>query len=149
MVAGGNGKNSVSFWNTKTFKKEHEVDCECLSYNGLIELPNGCVVVGSGYSTIINVIDTKTYQRIKQIECKGYIVSEGYYPCLHLFSNKTFIYSRNGCFCQISSTTYKVLFKTKKKEEFNGYAITSTLNGKYIIGSNDNKGISIFKVNYN
>ena len=37
MVAGGHGTNSVSFWNTKTFKKEHTVACcECLSLIGLI-----------------------------------------------------------------------------------------------------------------
>ena len=151
MVAGGRGKNSVSFWNTTTFKKEHTVECcECLSLNGLIELPNGCVAVSGAKSLTIDVIDTERYQRIKQIKCEGYIVrGGGYSSSLHLLSNGTFIYSHSGCFCQLSSTTYEVLYKDKKEKEFKGYAMTSTLDGKYIIANNDNDGISIFKVTYN
>ena len=68
---------------------------------------------------------------------------------LHSLSNETFIYSCSGCFCQISSTTYEVLYKKKKEKEFYGQAITSTSDGKYIIADNYNNGISIFKVNYN
>ena len=151
MVAGGcYGNNIVSFWNTTTFKKEHTVECcECFSYNGLIELPNGCVAVSGGRSSTIDVIDTKTYQRIKQIQCEGYIVDSYGFSSLHLLSNGTFIYSHGDCFCQISSTTYEVLYKDKKEKEFRGYAMTSTSNGKYIIADNWNKGISIFKVDYN
>ena len=150
MVAGGN-RQSVSFWNTITFKKEHTVECcECHSSNGLIELPNGCVAVTGGESSTIDVIDTKTYQRIKQIQCEGYIMrsGDGFWSSLHLLSNGTFIYSHCGCFCQISSTTYEVLYKDKKEKEFRGATITSTSNGKYIIADNGNKGISIFKVDY-
>ena len=104
--------------------------------------------MSSGYSSTIDVIDTKTYQRIKQIKCEGYIGSGSYVSSLHLLSNGTFIYSHNECFCQISSTTYEVLYKEKKEKEFYGIAMTSTSNGKYIITDNDNKGISIFKVDY-
>ena len=148
MVAGGIGK-SVSFWNTITFKREHAVECcQCFSFNGLIELPNGCVAVSGGGSSTIDVIDTKTYQRIKQIQCEGYIVSGSGCSSLHLLSNGTFIYSHSGCFCQISSTTYEVLYKDKKEEEFGGIAMTSTSNGKYIIANNYNDDISIFKVLY-
>ena len=150
MVAGGSGYN-VSFWNTTTFKKEHTVECcGCFSCNGLIELPNGCVAVSGGSSSTIDVIDTKTYQRIKQIQCEGYIVGSYDYgrSSLHLLSNGTFIYSYNGCFCQISSITYEVLYKDKKEKEFEGDAMTSTSNGKYIIANNWNDGISIFKVDY-
>ena len=152
MVAGGRGwnKKSVSFWNTITFKKEHTVECcECYSYNGLIELPNGCVAVSGGESSTIDVIDTKTYQRIKQMQCGGYIGSGGgSWSSLHLLSNGTFIYSHEGCFCQISSTTYEVLYKDKKEKEFEGWTMTSTSNGKYIIADNYNYGVSIFKVDY-
>ena len=149
MVAGGTGKNIVSFWNTITFTKEHTVECcDCLSYNGLIELPNGCVAVSGGSSSTIDVIDTKTYQRVKQIQCEGYIGSSGGCSSLHLLSNGTFIYSHRGCFCQISSTTYEVLYKDKKEKEF-GEAMTSTSNGKYIIAHNYNCGVSIFKIEYN
>ena len=148
IVSGGYGK-SVSFWNTKTFQREYSVECcDCTSLNGLIELPNHHVAVSGGDSSTIDIIDTEHYQRIKQIECKGYIGSDGYFPSLHLLNNGTFIYSRGGCFCQISSTTYEVLFKDKMKDEFEGDAITSSSNGKYIIANNENKGISIFRVNY-
>ena len=140
------------FWNTITFKKEHTVKCcDCDSFSGLIELPNGCVAVsGGGRSSTIDVIDTERYQRIKQIKCEGYIVSSGYgWSSLHLLSNGTFIYSHKGCFCQISSITYEVLYKDKKEKEFRGWTMTSTSNGKYIIANNYNKGISIFQVTYN
>ena len=149
MASGGDGKN-VSFWNTKTFKREHSVECcICYSLNGLIELPNHHIAVSGGDSSTIDIIDTEHYQRIKQIECKGYIVGDGgYYSSLHLLNNGTFIYSHDGCFCQISSTTYEVLFKDKKEDEFRGTAITSSSNGMYIIASNWNRSISIFRVNY-
>ena len=148
MVSGGDGK-SVSFWNTTTFKKEHSVECcNCWSWNGLVELANRCVAVSGGYSSTIDVIDTEKYQRIKQIECKDYIVSGGGYSSLHLLNNGTIIYSHVGCFCQISSTTYEVLFKDKMKDEFRGLAITSSSKGKYIIANNYNRGISIFRVDY-
>ena len=83
-----------------------------------------------------------------QIECKDYIVGDGYYPSLHLLNNGTIIYSHEGCFCQISSTTYEILFKDKMKDEFGGYAIASSSKGKYIIASKYNDGISIFRVDY-
>ena len=105
--------------------------------------------MSGGGSSTIDVIDTEKYQRIKQIECKDYIVGDGYYDSsLHLLNNGTIIYSRGGCFCQISSTTYEVLFKDKMKDEFLGSAITSSSKGKYIIASNYNDGISIFRVDY-
>jgi WD40 repeat protein len=150
MVAGGTGNNNVSFWNTITFTKEHTVECcECLSLNGLIELPNGYVAVSGGTSSTIDVIDTETYQRIKHIQCEGYISGDVWsFSSLRLLSNGTFVYSRKGCFCQISSTTYEVLFKDKKEKEFRGEAITSPSNGKYIIANNNNDGISIFKMNF-
>ena len=149
MIASGN-EWSMSFWNTITFKKESIVECcDCTSLNGLIELPNHCVVVSGGLSSTIDVINTETYQLIKQITCEGYIVSGGDgYSSLLLLSNGTFVYSRKGCFCQISSTTYEVIFKTKMKNECKGHAITSSLNGKYIIADNDNHGISIFRVSF-
>ena len=148
MVSGGWGK-SVSFWNITTFKKEHSVECcDCGSLNGLVELANRCVAVSGVYSSTIDVIDTEKYQRIKQIECKDYIVGGGYYSSLHLLNNGSIIYSHEGCFCQISSTTYEVLFKDKMKGEFIGSAITSSSKGKYIIASNYNSGISIFRVDY-
>ena len=150
MIASGN-EWSMSFWNTTTFKKEHIVECcDCTSLNGLIELPNHRVAVSGGLSSTIDVINTETYQLIKQITCEGYIVSgDDGYSSLRLLSNGTFVNSRKGCFCQISSTTYEVLFKDKKEKEFRGETITSILNGKYIIAKNLNKNISIFKVNYN
>ena len=150
MVSGGRGGSvSLSFWSTITFKREHSVECcDCHSLNGLIELPNHHVAVNGGRSSTIDIIDTEHYQRIKQIECKGYIVSDSGFSSLHLLNNGTFIYSHCGCFCQISSTTYEVLFKDKMEGEFEGWAITSSSNGKYIIADNRNKGISIFRVNY-
>ena len=66
---------------------------------------------------------------------------------LHLLSNGTFVYSHRGCFCQ-SSITYDVLFKDKKEDEFEGYAMISSSNGNYITVNNWNDGISIFKVDY-
>ena len=149
MVSGGWGKG-VSFWNTTTFKKEHSVECcDCWSLNGLVELANRCVAVSGACSSTIDVIDTEKYQRIKQIECKDYIVGGGYYfSSLHLLNNGSIIYSHEECFCQISSTTYEVLFKYKMKDEFIGSAITSSSKGKYIIANNYNRGISIFRVDY-
>ena len=73
MIASGNVK-SVSFWNIKTFTKKHTVECcDCFSLNGLIELPNLYVAVSGIDSSTIDVINTETYQLIKQIQCKGYI----------------------------------------------------------------------------
>ena len=141
----------MSFWNTKTFKKEHIVECcNCRSLNGLIELANRRVAVSGGGSSTIDIIDIEKYERIKQIECEEYIGSSDYgCSSLRLLSNGTFIYTHKGCFCQISSTTYEVFFKDKIEKEFQGCAITSISNGKYIIASNDNKCISIFTVDYN
>ena len=148
MVASGSG-NTVSFWNTKTFIKEHSVPCcNCSSFNGLIELPNHCIDVSGGSSSTIDIVDTEKYQRIKQIECKMYINSNNYVSSLYLLNNKTFVYSHKGSFCQISSTTYEVVFKYNKEGEFGGAAIISSSNGKFIIASNWNNGISIFRVNY-
>ena len=115
MVAGGWAER-ISFWNTKTFKKEHTVKCcNCFSFNGLIELPNHCVAVSGGGSSTIDVIDTETYQRIKEIKCEGYIVGSGGWSSLHLFKNEIFLYSHAGCFCQISSTTYEIVLNTKRR----------------------------------
>ena len=137
------------FWNTTTFKREHSVECcDCISSNGLIELPNHCIAVSGYSSSTIDIIDTEHYQQVTRIACKGYIETGLPYSSLHLLSNGTFIYSHWGCICQISSTTYEVLFKDKMKGEFKGYAITSSSKGKYIIASNDNRGISIFRVDY-
>ena len=58
MIAGGFAK-SVSFWNTKSFKKEHTV--ECYNCDSLIELPDHCVAVSSGCSSTISVIDIERY----------------------------------------------------------------------------------------
>ena len=111
--------------------------------------------MSGGSSSAINIIDIKEYRRIKQIECIGYIGNNysNRYSSLHILNNGTFIYSFAECFCQISSTTYKVLLPIKMKNEFRGDAITSSLNGKYIIASkgynySSRDGISIFKVNY-
>ena len=90
---------------------------------------NHCVAVSGGESSTIDVIDTETYRNIKQIKCEGYIDIElGYYSSLHLLSNGTFIYSHEGCFCQISSITYEVLYKDKMEKEFKGIAMISTSN---------------------
>ena len=149
MVSGGDG-DSVSFWNTITFKKEHSVECcDCDSYNGLIELPNHCIAVNSGLSSTIDVIDTEKYERIKQITCEGYIGGiDCSYSSLHLLRNGTFIYSHEEYFCQISSTTYEVIFKFKMEKEFRGDIITSSSNGKYIIADKCSGGLTIFKVDY-
>ena len=152
MVCGGDGK-CVSFWSTKTFTKEHSVECcDCSSLNGLIELPNHHIAVSGGWSASIDIINTEHYQRIKQIECNDYIISRniiGYPSSVHLLNNGTFIYSHDKCFCQISSTTYEMLFKYKMINEFGGYyAVISSENGKYIIANNKTKGISIFKVSF-
>ena len=139
----------MSFWNTKTFTKAHSVECCCCwSYNGIIELPNNRIAVSGGYSSTIDIIDIMKYQRVKQIECEDYIAKGGWYSSLHLLRNGTFIYSHEGCFCQISSTTYEILKPIKIEGEFRGAAITSSSNEKYIITDNDNDGISIFRINY-
>ena len=127
----------------------HELTVTCCDCTSLIKLPNHCVAVSSGKSSKIHVIETEYYQLIKVIECKDYIVSDGYnYSSLHLLNNGTFIYSHRGCFCQISSMTYKVIFKYKRKNEFEGSVTISSSNGKYIIVDNWSYGLSIYKVNY-
>ena len=141
--------NSVSFWNIKTFTKEHSVACcNCDSFNGLIMLSNRYIAVSGGDSATIDIIDTEHYQRIKQIECKDFIVINDFPSSIYLLNNGTFIYSHNGSFCQISSTTYEVLFKFKMEDEFNGNAIISSANDKYIIAVNQKEGISIFKIDF-
>ena len=99
-------------------------------------------------SLTIDIIDIELYQRVKQITCEGYILTSNFFSSLHLLSDGTFIYCHEGCFCQISSTTYKVLFKHKMKDKFRGVAITMTLNRRYIISDNMNNAISIFRVEY-
>ena len=149
MIVSGQG-TSVSFWNTRTFMKEKSVKCFwCYSLNGLIKLPNHCIAVNGRSSSTIDIIDTETYQLIKQIECGGYININNSYSSLHLLNGGTLIYYHDGCFCQISTITYKVLFKSKMNDEFGGIAITSLSNEKYFIVDNKKKGISVFKVNHN
>ena len=148
MVSAGWGK-SISFWNINTFTKEHSVTCcGCFSLNGLIELPNHCVAVSGGGASTIDIIDTNNYQRIKQIQCKDYIVSSLDFSSIHLLKDGTFIYSHEGRFCQISSTTYEIIVKIQKEDEFVGSVITSSSNGKFVIANNNKYGISIFKVGY-
>ena len=142
MVAGGRGE-TVSFWNTITFEKVRTV--ECCDCENLIELHNHYVAVSGASSPAIDIIDPENYRAIKRIEYRGYIGSGG---LLHLLNNGTFIYSNEGCFCQISSTTYEVLLPIKMEKEFLGFSIASSSNGEYIIADNWNKGISIFKVSY-
>jgi WD40 repeat protein len=104
MASSGYG-NSISFWNTQTYTKEHSVTCcDCNSFSGIIELPDThYIAVSGGCSSSIDIIDTENYQLVKQIECKDYIINNGYCSSLHLLNNGTFVYSRNGSFCQISS----------------------------------------------
>ena len=150
MASSGYG-NSISFWNTQTYTKEHSVTCcDCNSFNGIIELPDThYIAVSGGCSSSIDIIDTENYQLIKQIECKDYITSGNGYSSLYVLNNGTFIYSHKGCFCQILSTpTYEILFKLKMADEFRGEAITNSSNGKYIIMNNDKQGISIFRANF-
>lgn len=149
MVSSGYGW-SVSFWNTKTFIKEHSVGCcLCWSARGIIELPNHRIAVCGGHSSTIDIIDTEYYQRVKQIEYNGYIVkSDASWSSLIILNHGTFIYIHDERFCQISSTTHEVLVPIRMWDEFKGDAITIALNGKYIISDNRKCGISVFKVNY-
>ena len=106
---------------------------DCTSFNGLIELPNHCVAVSGGESLTIDIKDTQKHQLIKQIVCKGYLDNEFLtFSSLHLLNNGTIIYSHNGCFCQISSTTYEILKIIKMEKEFEGRIIISSSNRKYI-----------------
>ena len=149
MVSGGYEKR-ISFWNTKTFIKEHSIECcHCWSWNGLIELPNHYIAVNGGEATTIDIIDTERYKLFKRIECNDYIIKGGdVVSSLHMLNNGTFIYSHIGRFCQISSNDYNILFKTKMGDEFRGDTIISSSYGKYILTSNKKKGISIFRVEF-
>ena len=148
FVSGENG-NSISFWNTNTFIKEHSVPCcACHSNSGLIELSNHYIAVNGGTSLSIDIIDTEHYQRIKQIECKDYIISmEGSVSSLSLLNSEILVYSHHECCCLISKT-YEILHNTKIQGEFEGSAIINSLNGKYIAASNANTGISMFSLNF-
>ena len=151
MVSGGQGK-SVSFWNLRELQKECSVPCtDCTSINGIIELPNHCIAVNGGLSSTVDIIDTKHYQLINQIECEGYIARSQHIifcSCLHLLKNGTFIYSHEGNFCQMSATTHAVFFKYRMKGEFRGHALTISSNGKYIMADNWKSSLSLFKVDY-
>ena len=94
MVSGGNG-NSVSFWDTRTFKKEHTVECCKYSLNGLIELSNHCIAVNAVDDSAIYVIDTEEYQQIRQTRYEGYIGSGSgnLYSSLHVLSNGIHLFS--------------------------------------------------------
>ena len=146
MVSSGNG-NSVSFWNINTFSKEHSVSCcNCNSFHGIIELPHHRIAVSGGGASTIDIIDTEHYKVIKQIECKNYIDNCSNFSSIYLLNNETFIYSHEGNFCQIATSTYEVLFKFQIEDEFRGDAIMGLSNGKYIVANNKKKGISIFKL---
>ena len=149
LASSGKGEK-ITFWNTNTFAKEHSVGCcNCSSSNGLIELPNHYIAVSGGLSTSIDIIDTDNYQLFKQIECNDYIISSGvYYSSLHLLNNETFIYSHNGCFCQVSTNEYEIVFKVKMEDEFEGATVISSSNDKYVVASNNKKGVSIFKIKF-
>ena len=101
-----------------------------------------------GVFFIIHIFDTYTYHRIKQIQCKDYLENYDTFSSLYPLNNGTFIYSHKGYFCQISSTTYEILFKDEVTDEFRGTFIISSSNGKYIIADNENEYISIFRANY-
>ena len=118
MIASGNVK-SVSFWNIKTFTKKHTVECcDCFSLNGLIELPNLYVAVSGIDSSTIDVI-------INTETCQliKQIQCKGYI-------------SGYGSAMEHSFTLIMDI------------VIISSSKGKYIIANIDNRGISIFKVNY-
>ena len=68
LFSSGLGKQ-VTFWNLKTYKKEHTVNC-CIanSYNGLIELSNNYIAVTGGDSSSIDIINTDTYEVFKNIK---------------------------------------------------------------------------------
>ena len=65
---------------------------------------------------------------------------------LHLLKNGTFIHTKNGCFCQFSTTNCQELFKYKNEGEFVGFATISSSDGGSIIANNYSDEISIFKV---
>ena len=152
FVSGGYGKE-ISFWEMETFTKENSVQCcDCCSLNGLIELPKHYIAVSGGLAKSIDIIDTDNYQLFKQIKCDNFIFGNSgisvYYSSLCLLDNKSFIYSHNGYFCQVSSTENEILFTDKMEDTFEGANIIYSSNGKYIIGNNKQKGISIYKVGF-
>ena len=105
-----------------------------ISFNRIIELPNHHIAVNGTFSSIIDIIDTTHYLRIKQIKCEGYMVrnnnlGEMSLSSLHLLKNGMFIYTKNGCVCQFSATNYQELFKYKKEGEFRGFATISSSDG--------------------
>ena len=83
----------------------------------MIKLPNHCVAVYGFNSTIDIIIDTECYQLITRISFKDYDFRERS-SSLHLLNNGTFVFFNQGCFCQISSTTYEVMFNVETSTHF-------------------------------
>ena len=141
----------VTFWNLRTYKKEHTVRC-CIgsSYKGLLELSNNYVAVTGGGSSstasidIIDVINHKLFKKIKY-DC---ITGDGYYPSLSSLNKGTFIYAHNNYLCQLSANNFDLKFKIKTTNEMTGISIISNSSAKYLISTNEQSGISIFKIEY-
>ena len=147
LASSGNGKR-ITFWNVNTSVKDHTMKCCHCDRNGLTELHEHFIAVSGGDSSSIDVIDTHKYKLVKQIKCNGYIGSSNNVAALCLLNSASFVYCHDGCFCQIDSTCWDVVFKLKIDGEFKGTTVVCTADGKYIVANNDKKGISVFKIKY-
>ena len=149
---GNEGFGFLSFWNLTTYKKEHVTKgIHTSSSNGLIELPNKCLAVSDSPSVFI--VDWVKYVVIKQVIEEEYIFN---YGSLCLLDKSSFVYAREGYFCQVFFGNFQVGYKTKMIGSFDGRGGLVVMKGekgtekhkdRYIIVDNgEGNGISMFRL---
>ena len=119
-------------------------DIQCYGKHAMVILDNGHIAVASASEIII--IETVLFKIVKIIKETKYIEDNDYLRSLFVMDNKFLIYACKGKFLQIDILDeYKVIYKNKIDEEFEGEGLLCLEEGKYVIGDNWNYGITVFE----
>lgn len=135
----------LSFWDLVSFSLITVMkDIQCYGKHALVTFDNGHVAVASASEIII--IETVLFKIVKVIKENKYIEDNDYLRSLFVMDNRFLIYACKGKFLQIDILDeYKVIYKNKIDEEFEGEGLLCLEEGKYIIGDNWNYGITVFE----
>ena len=140
---------SISFWDTYIYKKLHTMNGYYTDKaTHMTELSDGNIAVSDCFSDEypIIIIDTVSYTVIKHIKSEGYITRVS---SLHSLDDFSFVFVYNEKFLQISIIDYKIMFKSKKESNLDGYyGVITIQKGKYLAITNNLKGITIIKPRY-
>ena len=145
LVASCAWKKAILFWDLDT----NECIGNIMGYyvseaHHMIELSDGNVAISSdteGYPIVI--IDPHQYEIVGTIKLDEYIYCNS---ALCVFDKFSFVYISGKITLQISSTDYRLLYKSKKEKSLIGYSgCMSINNGEYLVVNNKYLGISVVK----